>query len=247
MPHALGSALFGSVLLGVALLGAALLGAALLGATALGCLPIPVPKTYAKWPTGTVQVLEREGRAPIAGASVRLTRKVYPHGRDEDTRTETTGPDGRVAVVGETERKTVFPLMMHGVPEYAFVVCAEAKDHASREVHWRAGDDGKFATLEIELVEGSRPCMHAAKHAPKDGEVHVDGVERVAEGVWALELRIAGAPLKAGDALKGPAGEARVETIESQSDAYDGVRGARVRVRGARFLYGDVLARAGQL
>jgi hypothetical protein len=157
----------------------------LLLALAVGtCGCIPVKKTYVTWPGRTLRV--SDGKGAIEGAKVRVVRVEHPYSREVDTRTFESGPAGEVKLVEEKTTKTVFPLMMHGVPGYSFRACAEAPGHASASAEW--WDDGS-KPVELKLPRGSRPCVFAKAVPPEAGRMRLDAID-VRDGEWQVDLAI---------------------------------------------------------
>jgi hypothetical protein len=109
----------------------------LMGLVLLGCFPIPVPRTVLQCPAGTVEVQDRQMR-PIAEAQVVVAR--YRSGPPPqvvyDRFSRVTDASGRARFERQTVRENSFPLMMHGVNFYDFVVCVEHPGHRARLVRW---------------------------------------------------------------------------------------------------------------
>lgn len=131
-----------------------------------GC--IPIPRTTALRPAGTVQVRAADTGAPIAAARVLVRRfNLGPPPRRETHRHEgRTGEDGRATFQAETAREWVMPLMMHGVPQWAFDVCVDAPGFAGRAAAWHI-DHGEppaqpLPDLTIALQRGAASCESAA-------------------------------------------------------------------------------------
>lgn len=103
-------------------------------ATAWACIPLPVPREAQLQPALDLSVVAGPSGAPIAQALVTVVRYYYPHGVVDHWSEHRTDPQGRVALPELTEHEWVFPLMMHGVPEYhhAIAVSAPGYYHALR-------------------------------------------------------------------------------------------------------------------
>ena len=210
---------------------------------AVGC--IPMRKTYVLRPDGIVRVVDGKG-APIAGARVSLIRHRHPHGRNDAEWRTTADARGEVAFTREERTQTVFPLMMHGVPAYSFVACAEAPGYAGTTAQWSApAGGGQFGTLAIELPEGERPCDAPIDLAPPPaGEARLLARVRKGADEWTLDLTLARAePIAVGARLGGlvvtkvawqsePPSEVRRATVEVRGDAA-GLRVGQSIVRGA--------------
>jgi formylglycine-generating enzyme required for sulfatase activity len=109
----------------------------LTGVVLLGCCPIPVPRTVLQCPAGTVEVQDRRMR-PIPEAQVVVAR--YRSGPPPQVIYErfsrVTDATGRARFERQTVRENSFPLMMHGVNFYDFLVCVEHPGHRPRLVRW---------------------------------------------------------------------------------------------------------------
>jgi hypothetical protein len=140
-------------------------------------------------------------------------------------RTFAADAKGEVTLVRETQKQTVYPLMMHGVPGYAFVACAEAPGHASAVAHWT---DDESSPLDLALPAGSRPCERGAIGPQKPGAATVQGIE-AKNGEWIVELGLARETKLAVGAKLGPLEVVEV-TQRSGNDAP--VHFAIVRAKG---------------
>lgn len=210
------------------------------------CLPIPWKKTYVMRPAGKVRVVD-EGDKAIAGATVDLVRIRHPHSQHDARYTERADAAGEVSFTLEQKTLTVFPLMMHGVPQFEFSVCAEAPGHASRTVTWGVEPGGAAPTLPLKLRRGSRPCEpkpHLA--APRRREAIVDAVEAIDGGQAQLDLALhAAIPLAVGQRFTRTDGaSALVVKVEWQGEPQGELRRAHLVVSGSRTLElvrGDLL------
>lgn len=210
------------------------------------CLPIPWKKTYVMRPAGKVRVVD-EGDKAIAGATVALLRIRHPHSQHDARYDERADAHGEVSFTLEQKTLTVFPLMMHGVPQFVFSVCAEAPGRASRTVEWGVEPDGTAKTLSMALRKGSRPCdpkPHAT--SPKRGEAIVDAVEAMDGGQAALDLAVHTAiVLAAGQRFaRADGASAEVVKVEWQGEPQGELRRARLVVSGPRaveLVRGDLL------
>lgn len=101
-----------------------------------GC--IPVPRSVVLQPQGAVVVRDQDSGAPIAAARVLLRRyNLGPPPRRESRRfTANSDASGRALFTLETGHEWVMPLMMHGVPQWAFDVCIAAPGYQARAVAW---------------------------------------------------------------------------------------------------------------
>jgi hypothetical protein len=132
------------------------------------CCPFPWKRTALIRPGGTVRVLDAESGEPIEGARVVLRRcRVGPPPHVETHRWEAdTDGKGEASFEIELEKETVFPLMMHGVPQWGFEVCVTAKDHAGRAEGWlvvspqadRRVEGTIGEALEVRLDRGEGGC-----------------------------------------------------------------------------------------
>lgn len=197
-------------------------------------------------PAGKVRVVD-EGDKAIADAAVALLRIRHPHSKRDARYDERADAHGEVSFTLEQKTLTVFPLMMHGVPQFVFSVCAEAPGRASRTLDWAVEPDGTAKTLSIALRKGSRPCdpkPHAA--APKRGEAIVDAVEAKDGGQAQLDVALhAAIALSVGQRFSRADGaSADVVKVEWQGEPQDELRRAHLVVSGPRALElvrGDLL------
>lgn len=137
-----------------------------------GCLPILVPRKVMTQPEGTVRVVSKETAAPLSEASVTVARyHVAPTPTEDEEEplqrwTISSNEEGEAHFTFESKREWVMPLMMHGVPFRAWVVCAAAEDHIPKLMRWHdeSNDDAakriqsgqeSLPTLLIELEPGS--------------------------------------------------------------------------------------------
>ncbi len=116
-------------------------------ASGSACIPLPVPREVRVQPELALLVVAGPSGAPIAKASVTMVRYHYPYGVADRSMELRTDLQGKVAIAELTESEWVFPLMMHGVPEYhhALAVSAPGYYHALRPA------DALPAALEIQL------------------------------------------------------------------------------------------------
>lgn len=209
-----------------------------------GCLPIPMKKTFVMKPGGVVRVTDDKG-APLVGAKVVLTRIKYPYGRHDTEWTAVTDAKGEVSFAREEKTETVYPLMMHGVPQYAFAACAEAAGYAGTPGHWSVPEDGAaFPPLELKLPEGERPCepRKGELTAPPPGKAQLLSRVRKEADVWTLDLVLPKEePIAAGVKLGG----LEIVKVTWQSEALSTFRRATVEARGPgeKVHVGDLLGR----
>ncbi len=214
-------------------------------AVLMGC--IPMKKTFIMRPGGTIQVVDAKG-APIASASVTLTRNKYPYGREDAQWHEKTDAKGEVSFTREENTQTVFPLMMHGVPGYGFVACAEAPGYAGKSGSWMLPEEGPQPPLVLKLAQGDRPCVPPKGEltAPPKGNARVLGVERTdpEQGAeqWKLELVL---PKDEPVAIGVTLGGMKLTKIEWQSAPINEWLRATVVARGPgeKVHFGELLAR----
>ena len=124
----------------------------------LACF-IPVQRTSQVCPGGLVQVEDADGR-PIAAATVTVQRWSAPHHQPEGEWQAVTDAAGNASFTATEEEETIMPLMMHGVPEYSWTVCAEAEGHGPTEAPWDF-DPATFRTVPevvITLAPGEGRC-----------------------------------------------------------------------------------------
>lgn len=119
-------------------------------------------------PSGTILVIDAATKRPLAGVDVvvyryrlgpppRITTHVYRR---------RTSTDGAVSFDAALGRETILPLMMHGVPQWAFLVCAQKPGYRVARKRWvvripghAAADDARSAPrLRIELLRGAGKC-----------------------------------------------------------------------------------------
>ena len=102
---------------------------------AVACCPFPKKRTTLIRPGGTVRVLDAATGEPIEGANVVLRRvRVGPPPQIEThSWSAATNAKGEVSFELELGTETTMPLMMHGVPQWGFEVCAT---HPGRSGAW---------------------------------------------------------------------------------------------------------------
>lgn len=88
----------------------------------MGC-PIPVPQNTIMQPKMQFQTLDPQGK-PIEGQKVEVTLGSHPHGKYHYTHFFKSDQNGLVSIKELKKTKWVMPLMMHGVPQYFWVICA---------------------------------------------------------------------------------------------------------------------------
>lgn len=205
-----------------------------------GC--IPMRKTFVMRPEATVRVVDSDG-APITSASVVLVRNKYPYGSRDARWSAKTDAKGEVSFSREEETQTVYPLMMHGVPGYGFVVCADAPGYAGKQEHLSLPESGPPPPVVLKLVDGDRPCEGKADlSAPPKGKARVLGIERVDAETWKLDLVLRNDdPIAAGVTLSG----LKIAKVVWQGEPIDEWRRATVQVRGPgeKVRSGDLLVR----
>jgi len=205
-----------------------------------GCIPMKMK--FVMRPEGVVRVVDAKG-APIASARVILLREKYPHRREDARWTVKTDAKGEVSFTREEERQTVFPLMMHGVPGYGFVACAESPGYASKQEAWRVPEEGASPPLVLNLAEGDRRCESKVDlSVPPKGRARVLGIERVDADVWKLDVVL---PKDEPVAVGVPLGSLTVTKVEWQSEAINAFRRATVQTRGPgeKVRFGELLVR----
>ena len=146
---------------------------------------MPCHRTVLARPEGTIHVIDAATRAPIPGATVTVARyRLGPPPRVETDRwTLTTDSSGAASTSLADRGEWVMPLMMHGVPQWAWEVCVSAPGHSAVVATWviqhewsRPAVDGRAAPrVEIALPEGNTPC-------PADG-VHMETYPAGATGL----------------------------------------------------------------
>lgn len=138
-------------------------GAAL--ASLSGC--IPVWRKTLLCPAGVVRVHDATTGAPLAGARVIVRRyNVGPPPSRESHRFEAvTAPDGRAVFKAQTAHEWVMPLMMHGVPQWAFDICVDADGHRGAAAPfltqgmWTRDEDlAPQPELSVPLALGTGAC-----------------------------------------------------------------------------------------
>lgn len=213
-------------------------------AVLMGC--IPMKRTFVMRPGGTIQVVDAKG-APIESASVTLTRNKYPYGREDAVWHVKTDAKGEVSFTREENTQTVYPLMMHGVPGYGFVACAEAPGYAGKNGSWMLPEEGPQPPLVLKLAEGDRPCASKADLTPPPkGKARVLGVERLyleqGPEQWKLELVL---PKDEPVAIGVTFGGLKLTKIEWQSEPINEWRRATVVAHGPgeKVHFGELLAR----
>jgi hypothetical protein len=156
------------------------LGGAILVA---GC-PIPWRDTMVVQPALEVDVKDESG-AMIEGARVLVVAGSNPHHQLQGTEEQTTDAWGHASFEERSETKTVYPLMMHGVPFYYFEWCVEAEGFVAQR--GELGGEPVDPVLEVALAKGGdeRHCTTDGGRAeiraervegdPKDGEAKADG------------------------------------------------------------------------
>ncbi len=201
------------------------------------CL-IPWRKSYVMRPQGTVRVVGAKG-VPLVAAQVELERIRRPHSVHEARFSEKTDAAGEARFHRELATLTVFPLMMHGVPEFAFSVCVEAPGYAAKTVPWQPNQDGVAENLSIVLRGGHRPCrMAPLTGKPKEHEPLVSAVEELESGELKLELLAhRDQALGVGKRFVSAAGiSAEIVSVENSGTPVDDVRYTFLVVTGARVL-----------
>lgn len=128
--------------------------AALVGAcfclSPLACF-VGVDRTVTVRPGGEVTVRSAAGE-DLPGATVTVYRFSHPHDMPGGEWVATTDARGVVTFDATQEEQTVRPLMMHGVPEYYWRVCAEAEGHGAAQREWPWADvDTAPASLVLEF------------------------------------------------------------------------------------------------
>ena len=111
-------------------------GLALLAAMLLtGCCCIPVDRQVVHTPAVDVQVVDGETGEPVADARVRMCRVRIgpPPDAVVDEWTQHTDADGRVSFAYRETEETIMPLMMHGVPQRGWVLCADHPEHGATQ------------------------------------------------------------------------------------------------------------------
>lgn len=205
-----------------------------------GC--IPWRKTFTMRPPTAVRVVDASG-GPIAAATVVLVRNKYPYGSRDATWHAKTDLKGEVSFTREEETQTVYPLMMHGVPGYGFVVCADAPGYAGKEQHLSLPEEGAPPPVVLKLVDGDRPCEAKADLSPPDaGKARVLGIERVDKDTWKLDIVLPkDEPVAVCVTLSG----LKISKIEWQSEPINPFRRATVQARGPgeKVRFGDLLVR----
>lgn len=111
------------------------------------CIPLPVPREVRVQPELALRVVAGPSGAPIAKASVTVVRYHYPYGVVDHSSELRTDSQGRAALAELTESEWVFPLMMHGVPEYHHVLAVSARGY----YHALRSADALPTALEILL------------------------------------------------------------------------------------------------
>jgi hypothetical protein len=129
-----------------------------------GCCPFPWKRTTLIRPEGTVVVRDAATGKPVPGATVVLRRyRVGPPPHVESHRWESvTDGEGEAAFELELAKETVYPIMMHGVPQWGFDVCVRRGGYSGASSDWlvvspRAdrGVVGRISEpLVVELSEG---------------------------------------------------------------------------------------------
>ncbi len=132
-----------------------------------GCCLLPWPRSALLRPAGVVVVRDGTTGAPLPGAKVTVRRfNLGPPPATEDRRyLARTDLQGRAAFTALTSREWVLPLMMHGVPQWAFDVCVESTGHAAEartwliQRHWQGALDADAEPrLVVTLPPGARTC-----------------------------------------------------------------------------------------
>lgn len=115
------------------------------------CCPVPWHRTVLDAPGSNVRVIDAAGNAvPGATVTVRRYNLGPPPRRQTGLWTATTSSNGAASFSQSSTGEWVMPLMMHGVPQWAWEVCVAAP-----------GKDPVVATLLVQRA-WSRPSDDAA-------------------------------------------------------------------------------------
>ncbi|HHO54650.1 MAG TPA: hypothetical protein ENK18_28180 [Deltaproteobacteria bacterium] len=132
------------------------------GLMGLGACCLPWAVDAIEQPGLEVQVLRADGQ-PAAGAEILLRRLITaPPPRDELARWAVIADEqGRARFERVIGSDTVMPLMMHGVPDVGFEVCARGEGGAITEalgLDARRDLDAASLDLTLTLEPGRRSC-----------------------------------------------------------------------------------------
>lgn len=122
----------------------------------LACF-VGIDRTVTVRPGGEVTVKGTDGE-DLPGASVTVYRLSYPHDMPGGDWTVTTNARGVASFVATEEEETVRPLMMHGVPEYYWQVCAEAEGYGASRQRWPREAEAAPRDLVVQLEPGTETC-----------------------------------------------------------------------------------------
>lgn len=120
------------------------------GVLVAGC-PIPWRDTMVVQPALEVDVRDESGAA-VEGARVLVVAGTNPHHQLAGTEELLTDAWGHASFEERSETKTIYPLMMHGVPFYYFEWCVEADGFVSQK--GELGGEPVAPTLEVVLAKG---------------------------------------------------------------------------------------------
>ena len=130
-----------------------------------GC--IPVWRSTLLRPNGAVVVRDAQSDAPIEHARVVVRRYNLgpPPQRKSHQYIDYTATDGRVRFAPLSGHEWVMPLMMHGVPQWAFDVCVDAPGYHGQTVGWliqgmwtEDKDRDPRPDLQVKLRAGEGDC-----------------------------------------------------------------------------------------
>ena len=127
------------------------------GVLVAGC-PIPWRDTMVVQPALEVAVRDESGAA-IEGAKVLVVAGTNPHHRLEGTEEQVTDFWGYASFAERSETKTIYPLMMHGVPFYYWEWCVAAEGFAAQT--GELGGEPVEPALEVVLVRADAPTFCA--------------------------------------------------------------------------------------
>ena len=91
---------------------------------------IPFPRYALVQPNVKIQVKENSGK-PISAAKVIFIAASHPHAVLRKKQTIASSAQGYVELTAEHEWEAIYPLMMHGVPEYFWALCIEKEGYIS--------------------------------------------------------------------------------------------------------------------